>query len=117
MLSTLISPKAFDSVSHPKLLYKLSAYGLIGRLLEIMTAFLSNRLQRVAIDNACSPYAPVTTWLASAQSSRRVAVFTVYYLRESSRERLCNHRRWFVSLSVCLSVCLFVCLFVCYHDN
>jgi len=35
------------------------------------------------------------------------------YPRESFREGLCNHRRWFV----CLSVCLFVCLFVCYHDN
>ena len=90
--------KAFDSVSHPKLLYKLSAYGLIGTLLEIMTAFLSNRLQRVAIDNVCSPYAPVTTWLDAEQSSRPVAVFTVYYPRESSRERLCNHRRWFVCL-------------------
>ena len=31
-----------------------------------------------------------------------------HYPRESFREGLCNHRRWFV----CLSVCLFVCLFV-----
>jgi len=35
------------------------------------------------------------------------------YPRESFREGLCNHRRWFV----CLSVCLFVCLSVCYYDN
>jgi len=28
------------------------------------------------------------------------------YPRESFREGLCNHRRWFVCLSVCLSVCL-----------
>jgi len=34
---------------------------------------------------------------------------TIYYPRESFREGLCNHRRWFV--------CLSVCLFVCYHDN
>ena len=33
-----------------------------------------------------------------------------YYPRESFREGLCNHRRWFVCLSVCVSVCLFVCL-------
>jgi len=32
-----------------------------------------------------------------------------FYPRESFREGLCNHRRWFV--------CLFVCLSVCYHDN
>ena len=33
---------AFDSVSHSKLIYKLAAYGLAGRLLEVMTAFLAN---------------------------------------------------------------------------
>ena len=32
--------------------------------------------------------------------------YYVYYPRESFREGLSNHRRWFV----CLSVCLFVCL-------
>ena len=32
-----------------------------------------------------------------------------YYPRESFREGLCNHRRWFL--------CLSVSLFVCYHDN
>jgi len=31
--------KAFDYVSHSKLIYKLTAYGLAGRLLEVMTAF------------------------------------------------------------------------------
>ena len=30
--------------------------------------------------------------------------WTVYYPRESFREVLCNHRRWFVALSVCLFV-------------
>ena len=35
--------------------------------------------------------------------------FCIHYLLESFREGLCNHRRWFVCLSVCLSVC--------YHDN
>ena len=53
--------KAFDSVSNPKLIYKLSAYGLTGRLLEIIAAFLSNRFQRVVIDNVWSPYAPLTS--------------------------------------------------------
>jgi len=53
--------KAFDSVSHPKLIYKLSAYGLTGRLLEIVAAFLSNRFHHVVIDNVWSPYAPLTS--------------------------------------------------------
>ena len=51
--------KAFDSVSHSKLIYKLAAYGLTGRLLELMIAFLSHRFQRVIIDNVYSSYAPV----------------------------------------------------------
>ena len=33
--------------------------GLVGRLLEVMTAFLSHRFQRVIIDNVYSSYAPV----------------------------------------------------------
>ena len=51
--------KAFNSVSHSKLIYKLAAYGLAGRLLEVMTAFLSHRFQRVIIDNVYSAYALV----------------------------------------------------------
>jgi len=33
---------------------------------------------------------------------------SIHYPRESFREGLCNHRRWFVCLFVCPSVCLFV---------
>ena len=31
--------KAFDSVSHPKLVHKLEAYGICGNLLNILTVF------------------------------------------------------------------------------
>ena len=41
----------------------MSGCGLTGRLLEILAAFLSNKLQRVVIDNVCLPYAPVTSGL------------------------------------------------------
>ena len=53
--------KAFDSVSHQKLIHKLSAYGLTGRLLDIIDAFLSNRFQRVTIDGVYSTFKPVTS--------------------------------------------------------
>jgi hypothetical protein len=53
--------RAFDSVSHPKLIHKLSAYGLTGRLLNIIAAFLSNRRQRVIIGNDSSAFVPVTS--------------------------------------------------------
>jgi len=35
--------KAFDSVSHPKLVHKLRAYGFCGRLLYILSDFLADR--------------------------------------------------------------------------
>jgi ribonucleases P/MRP protein subunit RPP40 len=53
--------KAFDTVSHPKLLVKLSAYGLSGNLLVWIQAFLSNRLQSVRIGNSTSSPASVTS--------------------------------------------------------
>jgi len=34
--------KAFDSVSHTKLVHKLQAYGITGRLLKLLSDFLSN---------------------------------------------------------------------------
>ena len=41
--------KAFDSVSHQKLITKLEGYGICGDLLEWFKAFLSNRTQVVNI--------------------------------------------------------------------
>ena len=41
--------KAFDSVSHPKLVHKLQAYGLSGCILNILTDFISARTQRVVL--------------------------------------------------------------------
>jgi ribonuclease P/MRP protein subunit RPP40 len=46
--------RAFDSVCHSKLLLKLSKYGIKGNLLQIIESFLSDRSQRVAIENEFS---------------------------------------------------------------
>ena len=46
--------KAFDSVSHVKLLSKLPAYGISGCLLNWISAFLTNRSQVVKFKNSCS---------------------------------------------------------------
>jgi len=53
--------KAFDSVSHDKLLLKLEAYGIKGKLLDWIREFLSNRKQRVCLGNFTSNYVPVTS--------------------------------------------------------
>jgi hypothetical protein len=42
--------KAFDTVPHPKLLQKLSAYGIRGHLLGWLKGFLLSRTQRVCVD-------------------------------------------------------------------
>lgn len=46
--------KAFDSVSIPKLLYKLSHYGVRGNVLSCMKSFLTNRTQRVKVGSTFS---------------------------------------------------------------
>ena len=42
--------KAFDSVPHLRLLNKLRSYGVTGKLLDLMRAFLTGRKQQVILD-------------------------------------------------------------------
>ena len=51
--------KAFDKVSHRLLLVKLKAYGIGGRLLAWLEAYLRDRKQRVVVGNAKSSWAEV----------------------------------------------------------
>ena len=46
--------KAFDKVSHQRLIYKLSKYGINGRLLCWIESFLLNRQQSVKVRNSLS---------------------------------------------------------------
>ena len=46
--------KAFDTVSHQKLLFKLEKYGVTGKALNWISAYLSNRSQRVYIGSKVS---------------------------------------------------------------
>jgi hypothetical protein len=51
--------RAFDSVVHSKLLYKLSNFGITGNLLAFISSFLSNRLQCVITEHCYSEWVPV----------------------------------------------------------
>lgn len=51
--------KAFDSVTHEKLLQKLQAYGIEGDLLKWCSAFLTDRSQSVRVGHSLSPSVPV----------------------------------------------------------
>jgi ribonuclease P/MRP protein subunit RPP40 len=53
--------KAFDTVSHPKLISKLESYGFSGFLLHWLKAFLSNRSQSVKVDGHFSSSVSVTS--------------------------------------------------------
>ena len=51
--------KAFDTVSHQKLLSKLPSYGIAGPMLQWLKAFLADRRQRVFVDGIYSDWSPV----------------------------------------------------------
>ena len=53
--------KAFDSVSHPKLLSKLASYNIRGDLFAWIAAFLNNRSQQVKINNCLSNIIYITS--------------------------------------------------------
>jgi hypothetical protein len=51
--------KAFDTVPHERLLYKLSSVGIKGKVLKWLRCFLSNRRQRVVLRNGVSSWGQV----------------------------------------------------------
>ena len=51
--------KAFDTVPHKRLLAKLKAYGISGKILKWIESFLSNRSQRVSVKGVLSDPLPV----------------------------------------------------------
>ena len=53
--------KAFDTVPHRRLLYKLKAYGIEGKLLIWIESFLSKRRQRVCQGEVKSSWCDVTS--------------------------------------------------------
>ena len=53
--------KAFDKVSHRLLIVKLRAYGIDGKLLAWLSAYLEDRRQRVVVGNAKSPWLEVVS--------------------------------------------------------
>ena len=53
--------KAFDQVPHQRLLHKVQCYGIDGHVLCWITSFLSNRRQRVSVNNCFSSLGEVTS--------------------------------------------------------
>ena len=57
--------KAFDKVSHPRLLHKLNHYGIQGKMLNWLRAFLSDRTQQVIVNGSLSSHCNVTLGVIS----------------------------------------------------
>ena len=53
--------KAFDKVPHRRLLQKIEAYGVSGRILRWIGAFLNKRRQRVVLGEAFSDWENVSS--------------------------------------------------------
>ena len=53
--------KAFDTVSHNKLLHKLHKYGITGNILQWFSSYLDNRKQRVKMCSTICSYPDVTS--------------------------------------------------------
>jgi len=51
--------KAFDTVTHKKILYKLHAHGFGDKLVYLISSFLVGRSQRVLLPNGFSSWKPV----------------------------------------------------------
>ena len=53
--------KAFDSVPHKRLLNTISKYGIKGKTLNWITVFLTDRRQRVVVNESFSEWAPIVS--------------------------------------------------------
>ena len=72
--------KAFDSVVHNKLLYKLWAYGINGDLWSWIRAYLTNRIQFVSIYGQSSTFLPVVSGVP--QGSLLGPLFYIIYIND-----------------------------------
>ena len=74
--------KAFDSVSHKKLIYKLTAYGFSEKLITWLTSFLSHRTQTVRVNSSLSDKINVTfkcnQWRPAWERFRDSTILTVH---------------------------------------
>ena len=72
--------KAFDTISHTKLIIKLQAYGIQGNMLNWIKSFFSDRYQSVSINSILSSKKPCIS--GSPQSSVLSPLFFLLFIND-----------------------------------
>lgn len=83
--------KAFDNILHSRLLVKLGSYGVSGGILKWIECFLSNRQQRVVVEDQYSDWAPISSSVSqgsvlSSGDSRFRGKMRIHPIREKHKE-------------------------------
>ena len=68
--------KAFDTVAHYRLLYKLQWYGIQGKVHQWISNFLTNRRQKVILGDAHSSLANVSSGVPQGTVLGPIATFS-----------------------------------------
>ena len=83
---------AFDKVNHSKFLWKLHQYGIRGKVLSWIQAFLGNRSLRVVVDGEESDSIPVNSGVP--QGSVLGPILFLTYINDLPEE-ICSQVRLF----------------------